>query len=558
MGFQTLRWKCALLVSVCALVLGAASQAAADSIMVEWDPSSGQVGYRVHVGTQSGSYSQHFDVGSSTLFTFPVAIAGQRYCFAVSAYLLSSLLEGPNSNEVCGYSNAPPTLVNPGNRTSVVGQPVTLQLVGSDPQSQPLTYSATGLPPGLNVMASTGFISGTPTTAGNYTVTAHAYDGTLTASQTFTWVITSSTGGDTTPPTVTITAPTSAATYSTTSSTIALSGTAADNVGVTQVTWTNNRGGTGVATGTTNWSVPSIAFQPGTNTITVQARDAVGNLGNDVLTVTYTAPGDNPPGSVTLTGSPSGLTTLLWWTANPWPTVDVYRNGNHVWHTSNDGAHTDPVPGPGTYSYRICSHGSTTICSNTITVTVTGTVTPPPDTTAPTVSITGPTSASTFATTSSALALSGTSADNVGVTQVTWTNNRGGTGVATGTTSWSVPSIAFQPGTNIITVQARDAAGNLGNDVLTVTYTAQGENPPGSVTLTGTRSELRTLLSWTPNPWPSVDVYRNGNQVWHTSNDGAHTDPVPGPGTYSYRICSHGSTTICSNTITVTFTGGGE
>jgi hypothetical protein len=144
------------------------------------------------------------------------------------------------------------------------------------------------------------------------------------------------------------------------------------------------------------------------------------------------------------------------------------------------------------------------------------------------------------------------------VTQVTWTNNRGGTGVATGTTSWSVPSIAFQPGTNIITVQARDAAGNLGNDVLTVTYTAQGENPPGSVTLTGTRSELRTLLSWTPNPWPTVDVYRNGNQVWHTSNDGAHTDPVPGPGTYSYRICSHGSTTICSNTITVTFTGGGE
>ena len=80
----------------------------------------------------------------------------------------SSLLEGPNSPEVCGYSNAPPTLVNPGNRTSTVGQAVTLQLVGSDPASQPLTYSATGLPTGLSVMASTGYISGAGTTAGSY------------------------------------------------------------------------------------------------------------------------------------------------------------------------------------------------------------------------------------------------------------------------------------------------------------------------------------------------------------------------------------------------------
>ena len=86
------------------------------------------------------------------------------------------MLEGPNSAEVCGYSNEPPTLVNPGNRTSTVGQAVTLQLVGSDPASQPLTYSATGLPPGLSLMASTGFISGAGTTAGTYSVTARASD----------------------------------------------------------------------------------------------------------------------------------------------------------------------------------------------------------------------------------------------------------------------------------------------------------------------------------------------------------------------------------------------
>jgi len=188
--FLKMRSKCARMAAVCLVVLGATSRAAADSIALEWDPTGGQVGYKVHVGVQSGSYTQHFDVGSGTLFTFTNAIAGQRYCFTVSAYLLSSGLEGVNSNEVCGYSNAPPTLVNPGARTSAVGQAVTLQLQGSDPNSQPLTYSATGLPPGLSVMASTGFISGAATSAGTYSVTARASDGTLTASQTFTWAIT--------------------------------------------------------------------------------------------------------------------------------------------------------------------------------------------------------------------------------------------------------------------------------------------------------------------------------------------------------------------------------
>ena len=95
------------------------------------DPSASSVGYKVHVGAQSGTYTQHFDVSSATDFTFTSAVAGQRYCFAVSAYDLSSLLEGPKSAEVCGYSNAWPALVNPGSRSSTVGQAVTLHR--SDP-----------------------------------------------------------------------------------------------------------------------------------------------------------------------------------------------------------------------------------------------------------------------------------------------------------------------------------------------------------------------------------------------------------------------------------------
>ncbi len=60
---------------------------------------------------------------------------------------------------------------------------------------------------------------------------------------------------------------------------------------------------------------------------------------------------------------------------------------------------------------------------NTSTDTLTVTYTPA-DTTLPVATITGPTSAATFATATTPLTLSGTASDNVGVTQVTWANDR--------------------------------------------------------------------------------------------------------------------------------------
>jgi hypothetical protein len=371
------------LLATAVLTITAASSAFADNISLAWDANPEAVsGYKVHVGVQPGTYSQHFDAGLATTFTFTGASPGQRYCFAVSAY--STAGDGPNSNEVCGYSNAPPTLANPGNQSSTVGQAISLQLTGSDPEAKPLTYSATGLPPGLSLSAGTGFISGQGTTAGTYSVVASASDGVLTSSQPFTWTMTTAPVSDTTPPSVTITGPTNANTYSTTSTSIPLSGTASDNSGVSLVTWVSDRGGNGQANGTTTWNVPSIPLASGTNVITVQARDAAGNLANDVLTVSMST-------------------------------------------------------------------------------------TPPTDTTAPTVTITGPTSGSTYTVTSTSITLTGTSADNVGVTQITWANERGGNGTASGTTNWTSGSIPLRRGTNVITITARDAAGNVATDTLTVT-----------------------------------------------------------------------------------------
>jgi poly(3-hydroxybutyrate) depolymerase len=222
----------------------------------------------------------------------------------------------------------------------------------------------------------------------------NSWDRTYKNAATWNWLFAQHKGGESIPPSITITTPTSAATYAASTATINLTGIASDNIGVTQVTWVNDRGGNGTAAGTTSWAANSMTLQSGVNVITVTARDAANNSATDVLTVTYTAG----------------------------------------------------------------------------------------DTTAPTVAIGSPTSASTYATASAAISLSGTASDNVGVTQVTWSNDRGGSGTATGTTSWVANTIALQSGVNVVTVTACDAANNPATDILTITYTP----PSGSGSWTGT------------------------------------------------------------------------
>jgi len=89
------------------------------------------------------------------------------------------------------------TVTNPGSQTGTVGTAVSLQVAATDSASgQTLTYSAAGLPAGLSINATTGLISGTPTTAGTSTVTVTAADTTgASGSASFTWTIGSSGGG---------------------------------------------------------------------------------------------------------------------------------------------------------------------------------------------------------------------------------------------------------------------------------------------------------------------------------------------------------------------------
>jgi hypothetical protein len=88
------------------------------------------------------------------------------------------------------------TVTNPGSQSTTAGTAVSLQISASDSASgQTLTYSASGLPAGLSISSSSGLISGTPTTAGTYSVTVTATDTTgASGSASFTWTVTSGGG----------------------------------------------------------------------------------------------------------------------------------------------------------------------------------------------------------------------------------------------------------------------------------------------------------------------------------------------------------------------------
>jgi hypothetical protein len=282
---------------------------------------------------------------------------------------------------------------------------------------------------------------------------------------------------DTAPPTIVITTPTTAPTWTATAAPLALAGTATDSVGVKSVKWANAAtGGSGTAAGTTSWSA-SIPLASGQNVITVTARDAAQNAATDTITVTYNAPDTTPPTAtitspttatsyctasspVALAGTASdarGVTAVSWSKA---ATGGLRNGGGHTsWSAS-----IPLVPG-GNLLTITAQDAAGNKGTDTITVAFN-----PVDTAPPSVEIQSPSAETSYSTTSTPLDLGGTAADNAGVTGVLWTNAaNGASGAAAGGASWTV-SVPLVAGENRITLIATDSAGNAGSDSITVDF----------------------------------------------------------------------------------------
>jgi len=146
----------------------------------------------------------------------------------------------------------------------------------------------------------------------------------------------------------------------TTATSIAIDGTATDNVGVTSVTWSNSLGGSGLADFTTPpaWS-DSVPLFVGANVITVTSNDAAGNTGTATVTVTR----DNTAPTVTINQAggqldptavqPINFTVVFSETVTGFDGTDVSLSG-----TATVGAATKTITG-GPTSYNVAVAGVT-------------------------------------------------------------------------------------------------------------------------------------------------------------------------------------------------------
>jgi hypothetical protein len=243
------------------------------------------------------------------------------------------------------------------------------------------------------------------------------------------------------------------------------------------------------------WRVASVALQPGANVITVTAADAAGNSASKLLTVTSKVAPTLAVIANQSTGAGRSVTLQL---------VGADADGDALTYgalglpsgmtvAASTGLITGTPATLGSHQVTATVSDGTFSASRTFTWTVTG------ETVAPRVAITSPTTATTHTTASATMTLGGTASDNIGVAQVRWVNSRGGSGVATGTKTWSA-GITLQSGSNVLTVTARDAAGNTTTDTLTVTYTVRDTTAPAISITTPTTSARFTHQK------PTVDL----------------------------------------------------
>jgi hypothetical protein len=310
------------------------------------------------------------------------------------------------------------------------------------------------------------------------------------------WV-TSGAPSDTTPPTVSITAPANATTVS---GSVTVSATASDNVGVVGVQFLLDGVNLGAEDTTSPFSATwnTTTASNGSHTLTARARDAAGNSASASVTVTVNNPDTTPP-TVSIT-APANTATVL-------GTITVSANASDAngvagvqfqLDGANLGAEDTAAPYSVSWNTTTAANGSHTLsaiardaANNKTTASVTVTVNNPvPDTTPPTVSITSP---ATGATVSATISVSANASDNVGVVGVQFQldgANLGAEDTASPySTSWN--TTAATNGTHTLSAIARDAAGNKTTATVSVTVS---NIPPTSALGVGVDANTKFIV----------------------------------------------------------------
>lgn len=316
---------------------------------------------------------------------------------------------------------------------------------------------------------------------------------------------------DKTAPTVSIGAPQGGAVVS---GTLAVSGSASDNVQVAKVEVSVDGGAYVLAQGTTAWSasVDTTAYASGSHTISARATDSSGNTGVTNVSVSFSNADTTPPtvsvstpaagasvaGTVNVAGAAADNKAL----AKVELSVDggTYRlaTGTSAWSLALDS--TTLANGSHTLTAR-----ATDTSGNTSTASVSVTVANL-DSTPPSVAISAPTSGSSV---SGSISVSGSAGDNSQLAQVAVSVDGGAYQPAQGTTAWSfaLDTSTLANGSHTLTAQATDAAGNTAVSSETVTVQNTASLPPGVSEQLITPEGATIQISSDVTGWTAQQIY---------------------------------------------------
>jgi hypothetical protein len=140
-------------------------------------------------GAAAADYRSDFnDVTSGSNSYNGVAGFSSRSGFDMASGL-GTPSSGTLAGALCGSADTV-TVTNPGSQSASSGTVTSLQLNATSSAGTPITFAASGLPTGLSINPSSGLITGTPTSAGTWTVNATASDvSSSTGSTSFTWSV---------------------------------------------------------------------------------------------------------------------------------------------------------------------------------------------------------------------------------------------------------------------------------------------------------------------------------------------------------------------------------
>jgi hypothetical protein len=123
-------------------------QARAESIRLAWDANSEPdlAGYRLRWGTASRAVEGTLDVGLTTTAEVSGLLAGLTYFFSVTAYNQGGLESAPSDEISHRFDAGLPPTASPASLTVSEDTLVPIELRGSDPDNDPLTFSVV-IPP---------------------------------------------------------------------------------------------------------------------------------------------------------------------------------------------------------------------------------------------------------------------------------------------------------------------------------------------------------------------------------------------------------------------------